>query len=501
MLEGGKKTLLRCITVDKETLIASNCDKENTKRLSQEKQLLCPNCQSTVIFKPGKIKRSHFAHYESECVVTNYEPETASHLQGKQVLYDWLNKKFPAADVEYEVYIPETNQIADIFVEHTDEGMEGIRWAFEFQHSPLSSVEWETRHNHYKSAGIQDFWVLDKDKYVKFSKARDITDARNRNDLEKKIFNEIGLCYFLDLETTELTIDFKFTTSWHTTIVKGVRRRNEYTYHSPIHHSTHMDKVQVRMNDEFQHGVLVYPEIEKQMEEKLSWILAKLRGERSRKEKQELQDRAKEKMKFAKEKYGKEKTEVIWRFMELNIEELSDYELDLSEEENIKELTNDVLQLSEEEFFIKYETLFEKLQRNLGEFIALKDSKDLVKRLIKNVTYETQIFSMSFLSDQGNSSLEDYLKGIHKEKIDVVTYVYTTYSSELEKLASMNFRAIKRDLDKIIPIITPWESKPTIVDFAIGYKRLESREAADEHIKQVKEKIIDYNPFADMDDW
>lgn len=500
-MEGRENTLLRCITVDKETLIATNCDKENTKRLSKEKQLLCPNCQSTVIFKPGKIKRPHFAHYESDCVVTNYEPETASHLQGKQVLYEWLKKKFPAADVEYEVYIPETNQIADIFVEHTDEGMEGLRWAFEFQHSPLSSVDWETRHNLYKLAGIQDLWVLDKAKYMKFSKARDITDARIRNELERKIFNESGLCYFLDLETSELTIDFNFTTSWHTTIVNGVRRRNEYTYHSPIHHTTHMDKVQVRMNDEFKHGVLIYPEIEKQMEEKLSWVLAKLRGERSRKAKQELQERAKEKKIFAKRKYGEEKTELIWRFMELNIEELSDYELDLSEEENIKELTNDVRQLTEEDFFIKYEALFEKLQRNLEELKTFKDSKDLVKMLIEDVTYETQIFSMTFLSDQGNRSLEDYLKEIHTEKIDVVTYVYRTYRNDLEKLASMNFRAIKRDLDKIRPIITPWERKPTTIDFAIGYKRLESREAADAHIKQVKEKIIDFNPFADMEDW
>ncbi|WP_233880038.1 hypothetical protein [Virgibacillus halodenitrificans] len=90
------------------------------------------------------------------------------------------------------------------------------------------------------------------------------------------------------------------------------------------------------MNDEFKHGVLIYPEIEKQMEEQLSWVLAKLRGESSKEAKEELQDRAKEKRGFSKRNYGEEKTEVIWRFLELNIEELSDYELNLSERRTLK---------------------------------------------------------------------------------------------------------------------------------------------------------------------
>lgn len=477
--------MLRCITVDKETLIASNCEKELIKRLSKEKQLFCPNCKSTVIFKSGKVKRPHFAHYESECVITNYEPETASHLKGKQVLYEWLKKKFPAADVEYEVYIPETNQIADIFVEHAEEGMEGLRWAFEFQHSPLTSTDWETRHELYKSQGIQDFWVLDKAKYMKFSKAQDITDARKRNELERTIYNKTGLCYFLDLESSELTIDFNFTTSWHTTIVRGVKRQNQYTYHSPIHHSTNIDQVRVRMNDEFKHGVLIYPEIESHMEERLSWVLAFLRGERERKAEQELQEKAKEKRLFAKRKYGEEQTEVIWQFMKSNRDELTD----------------DVRHLSAEEFFAKYEPLFGKLQLDIEEYKTLKDSEDLVNRLIESLIYETDLFSLTFLTEQGSRSLEEYLRTIHQEKIDVVTYVYHTYKKDLEKLASMNFRAIKRDLDKIRPIITPWESNPTAIDYAIRYKRLETREAADEYMKQVKEQIIDYNPFASMEDW
>ncbi|WP_419180552.1 competence protein CoiA family protein [Bacillus salipaludis] len=53
--------LLRCITKDKETLIVSNCEERATRKLSREKNLYSPNCQKTVTFKSGKVKRAHFA--------------------------------------------------------------------------------------------------------------------------------------------------------------------------------------------------------------------------------------------------------------------------------------------------------------------------------------------------------------------------------------------------------------------------------------------------------
>ncbi|XKE55707.1 hypothetical protein LG321_19985 [Sutcliffiella horikoshii] len=145
------------------------------------------------MYKKGKVMRAHFAHNKSECVVTYHEPETDSHINGKEILYNWIKNKFPDADVQYEVYIPETKQIADVFVKHSVQGMEGVRWAFEFQHSPLSSVDWEKRHELYESEGIQDFWILDKAKYMKFSTAQGIKDARLRRELEKTIFDKTGL--------------------------------------------------------------------------------------------------------------------------------------------------------------------------------------------------------------------------------------------------------------------------------------------------------------------
>lgn len=471
--------LLRCITIDEETIIASNCDKDAVKGLSKEKKIFCPNCKNSVIFKPGNVYRSHFAHSNSDCVVTNYEPETGSHLKGKQILYEWLKSKYPNADVEYEVYIHETGQIADVFVEHTDDGMEGLQWAFEFQHSPLGSTEWERRHELYKSAGIQDFWILDQAKFLKFSQAKDITDARIRSDLEKAIYNKTGLCYFLDLDSRGMTIDFKFIKSHHSKIVRGVKRQNEYTYHNPIQHKTHIDRVQVRMNEKFKHGVLVYSEIEGQMKDRLSWVVATLEMEQEKKEKQELREKAEEKWLFTKGRYGEEQTEVIWRFIKANKPEFKD----------------DIRHLSEKEFFDKYAAIFEKLQLNIQELNTLKESGDLLEKIIGNLIYESNLFSFELISEQESLSLKEYLNTVHHEKVDVALYVYDTYKGDLEKLADRRFDLIKKKLAKINPLVTPATNEPTAIDYVIRCARLETREAADEHMKQVKKQIIDYNPF------
>ncbi|MGA5691488.1 competence protein CoiA [Cytobacillus pseudoceanisediminis] len=491
--------MLRCITVDKETIIATQRDKERIEKLNSEKKLLCPNCNNRVVFKPGKVKTSHFAHYQSDCVVTNYEPETESHLKGKQILYEWLMKNYPSADIEYEQYILETNQIADIFVEHTEGELEGVRWAFEFQHSPLSSTDWEARHELYKSAGIQDFWILDKAKFMKFSTAKGISNARKRNDLEKAIFSKTGLCYFLDLKSSELTIDFSFVTSPHTTTVNGVKRTKEYTYHSPIHHSAHLNQVRVRINEEFMHGVLVFSKIEDQMENRLSTILSWLKKEQARKSKQELHKKAKEKILFARSKFGDEKAEIIRQFMKDNIDGLTDELRPTSVDENKEKFTNHVRLFSNEDFFTKYEPTFSKLCLNIKEFKKIEASNDLIHKLLNELTSESTLYSLSFVMEQGSQSLEEYLKTIHEEKIDIVSYIYHTYKKDLEKLASMNFKLIKRKLDKIRPYILIWGSAPTAIDYAISYRSLKTREAADEYMNQVKEQVIYWHPDSGID--
>lgn len=425
--------------------------------------------------------KAHFAHHASDCVVTNYEPETDSHIKGKQILYDWLSKKYPSAKVEFEVYIQQTKQIADVFVTHTEEEMAGLMWAFEFQHSPLSSTDWEKRHTLYQSEGIQDFWILDKAKYMKFSTAQGITDARLRKDLEKTIFNETGLCYFLDLETFELTIDFAFTSSTERRMINRMEVKTEYIYHSPIIHSSHLDNIRIRTNEKFKHSVLIYDEIESKMNDRLTWILQSLIKKQELQLKKELNERAREKKQYAESKYEKEKADIIWRFMK----------------DNREALTDDIRYLSENDFFQKNNQLIEKLLQNLQGFKLLKDSDELIKKLLIKITFESDLYKIPFLSEQKSYSLEEYLIIKNQEKVSLVEYVYETYKEVLEKIASMNPRYINEELGKINSSLTSWANNPTAIDYAIQYHRLKTKDEINEGIEQIKEKIINHNPFAD----
>lgn len=473
--------MLRCVTLNNETLYASNCEESSTRKLSREKNLYCPNCQNVVMFKKGRVMKAHFAHQTSDCVVTVYEPETDSHINGKQILYDWLREKYPSAEVEFEVYIPQTKQIADVFVTHTEGEVAGLRWAFEFQHSPLSASDWEKRHNLYQMEGIQDFWILDKAKYMKFSTAKGIKDARLRKDLEKAIFNETGLCYFLDLETCELTIDFAFINSTERKVINRKQITTIYTYHKPSLHSSHIDKVRIRINKQFNHGALVFDEIESRMNDRLTWILQSLIRKQELQLEKELQEKALEKKKYAESKYEKEIADIIWRFMK----------------DNRKAVTDDIRYLSENDFFQKNNEYIEKLLQNQQEFKLLKDSDELIKKLLIKITLESDLYKIPFLSEQKSYSLEEYLIIKNQEKVSLVEFVYENYKEILEKIASMNPQYINKELGTINSSLTSWANNPTAIDYAIEYRWLKTRDEINEVIEQIKEKIINHNPFAD----
>lgn len=479
-LIGKVNSLLRCITDEKETLYASNCEEKSIRQLSRGKKLQCPNCHNNVIYKNGKVMSAHFAHKSSECVVTNYEPETTSHIKGKEILFNWLNEKYPGAEVQYEVYIPETKQIADILVVHKEEELEGVRWAFEFQHSPLLSKDWEKRHNLYEAAGIQDFWILDKAKFMKFSQAEGITDARLRKDLEKTIYNETGLCYFLDLSTSELTIDFEFTETYKRQVINRKEIKTKYIYHSPIQHSIHIDQIKVRINKEFKQGVLIYNEIEEQINQRLRWILRTLREKQKEKLEKELKEAAIKKIAFIKNEYGEEQAEIVSKFMK----------------ENKEKMAEDIRNMQEHEFLQKYYKYIKQLLDNLEEFKQIEEGKDLVKRLIGRISNSSNFYNLSFLTEQGSKSLEEYLIYINKEKVALVEYVYNEYKEVLEEIASMSPKFVNKELGKIKFSLEVWESnEPSAIDYAIQYRGLKNNEEIDEYIEKIKAKIINHNWF------
>jgi competence protein CoiA len=478
--------LLRCITEDNKSLIATTCESESTRALSRAHKLFCPNCKGVVRYNRGRVKSSYFSHVNLECEYIGSEPETPSHLKGKELLYNWLKTYFPNAFVEYEVHIPETGQIVDVYVRHNDGDFTGLVWAFEFQHSNISSAAWKERHELYISAGIQDFWILDKAKFMKFSSAKGAAGARRRKDLEKTIFDETGLCYFLDLETAELTIDFNFRTQTsYVDIGRANRVEQSHIYHEPEKHSAHLDNMRIRMNQEFHYCVLVCDDLEKFMEPRLRFILEKLRKTEKDRIRKELNRRAGELIKFAKENYGNDFAD---RFKEIILE-------------SKEELRDDVLTLDSSAFFAKHKSIVETSISNLKEYASLKQSTELVPRYLFKRANLREFKMLKYLQEQGSLSLEDHLTAKYGDRIALVQYVYDKHKSVLEFLLTRRKDWINEKLGEINWKLKTYATEPDVIDYAIQYGNLESIEEVDYYIQQVEEKVINYKPIFNPEDW
>ncbi len=108
----------------------------------------CPNCTSRlipIIPKQGIIK--HFRHKDGK---SHYEPETAEHLNGKQVLFNIASKLGLNAIPEYRI----GEHVTDVFVK----GRQPI--AIEFQCSKCHSKQIAERNLTYLKEGVVPLWIL-----------------------------------------------------------------------------------------------------------------------------------------------------------------------------------------------------------------------------------------------------------------------------------------------------------------------------------------------------
>jgi len=132
---------------------ASSIDKDS-------ESYVCPGCRKPVFLKKGTFRIPHFSHYKnSECSVFS-EGETAEHMQGKQLLYDWLSRS--DIPVQMEAYLPELKQRPDLLCWMRD----GTPVAIEFQCSRLSSDRMLERTIGYREKGYQVVWILGKDFFL-----------------------------------------------------------------------------------------------------------------------------------------------------------------------------------------------------------------------------------------------------------------------------------------------------------------------------------------------
>ncbi|SDI54511.1 competence protein CoiA [Natribacillus halophilus] len=112
----------------------------------------CPVCQERLQLKKGHKRRPHFSHLaHSKCPSSHAESQR--HLEGKAVLYQWLREQ--GADVQLEVFLPASQQRADILVK-TKSGT----FAIEYQCSAVSREQIRARTEDYRALGIQVIWVL-----------------------------------------------------------------------------------------------------------------------------------------------------------------------------------------------------------------------------------------------------------------------------------------------------------------------------------------------------
>ena len=150
--------MFKCID-DKNNIISAYMieNEEEVRKKSKEGKLSCLGCQGVVEFYSGKLIQSHFKHKAKVGCGFEPEKETDSHVKGKCILYDFLETKFPNAFIEMEYYLKETGQIADIIVIFNKNKFNEIKWAFEFQHSKLSTNKWDERQKNIMTLKLKIF--------------------------------------------------------------------------------------------------------------------------------------------------------------------------------------------------------------------------------------------------------------------------------------------------------------------------------------------------------
>lgn len=119
---------------------------------TRKEEYFCPCCGDKLILKLGEIRVHHFSHpSERICCDTWHYDMTDWHC-------DWQNR-FPQ---EYQEVVKTLNgqkHRADVLIEEA-------KVVFEFQHSPLSALEFNERNAFYNELGYKVIWVFDvEDQY------------------------------------------------------------------------------------------------------------------------------------------------------------------------------------------------------------------------------------------------------------------------------------------------------------------------------------------------
>lgn len=124
----------------------------------QKNDFICPQCRETVGLHwaiPTK-KVPHFKHRrKKDC--SYGMGETEEHNSGKIKLFNYFKDVFASKleIIDIEHFIPESKQIADIFLQFKT----GEKWVIEYQRSNIPIQDIQRRRALYKSLNIKDIWI------------------------------------------------------------------------------------------------------------------------------------------------------------------------------------------------------------------------------------------------------------------------------------------------------------------------------------------------------
>ena len=141
--------------------LTKDMKREHLRTWRQSTTFFCPQCNGTVQLKVGNIIIPHFAHKkEATCSASFSEGETQEHLQGKQQMYNFLDRV--TKNVKLEPYFKALSQRPDLLVT-----INAHSFPIEFQCSTIPIAQVEARTSGYEKAGMNPIWIMATPKKLK----------------------------------------------------------------------------------------------------------------------------------------------------------------------------------------------------------------------------------------------------------------------------------------------------------------------------------------------
>ncbi|HET7579556.1 MAG TPA: competence protein CoiA family protein [Bacillales bacterium] len=128
-------------------------EKRFLKRLRNREVFYCPICHEKVQMRLGDQRSWHFAHQKGTECSYEAESESAYHLQGKRLLYEWLVSQ--DVQVKLEPYLTRLKQRPDLLLNTSP-----YPTALEFQCSTIEPDLLTKRTRTFQKAGVLPIWIL-----------------------------------------------------------------------------------------------------------------------------------------------------------------------------------------------------------------------------------------------------------------------------------------------------------------------------------------------------